>query len=103
MGPAGEVLFGAPDPGQPGLHARGVHGLAGVRGAGQRELLVRDGMGCGRTALHERQGLKGLERRSRIDQPVNVPERKARIAGHVANRDGAPVHAFHLGAPGEFH
>ena len=48
--------------------------LARMRGAGERDLLVAEAEAVGGAALDQRQGLQRLDRRTRIDGPVDVAE-----------------------------
>ena len=56
-----------------------------MRGAGQRQFLRRKPIAVGRTALDQRQRLQRLDRRARIDRPLDVAERQ-----HAACRRHRP-------------
>ena len=53
---------------------RDMFGLAGMRGAGERQLLGRETEAVGRAALDERESLKRLHRGARKRRPLDVAE-----------------------------
>ena len=101
MRSAGEVRLAAGDARKPGVYATGVHGLAGVGGAGKRQFLVADACGVGGAGLDHRQRLEGLEGRARIHRNTDRTHRLAQAAAGVANGDGAPVAALGYSGPNQ--
>ena len=75
--------------------------LAGMRGAGERDLGVRQPVFVGEPALDERQGLQRLDGGARIDAALDVADGKHRRALGVDDRDRATMARFDLGAAGD--
>ncbi len=73
---------------------RHMIGLAGMRGAGQRQLLGAKAVEVSSTAFHQRERLQRLHRRARIDRGLDVAKRQHWPAAGIDHGDGAGVPAF---------
>ncbi len=69
-----------------------------MRGAGQRQFLVRQLQRVRGAAGHQRQCLQHLDRRARKDLPLDVTQRPHAAAVGIEDREGAAVHRFHRAA-----
>ena len=65
-----------------------------MRGAGQRQLLGAEAVAVGGAGFDQRQRLHRLDRRARIDRPLDVAQRQHRAAVGVDHRDRAAMPAF---------
>ena len=84
----------------PASAPRSRHGrLAAVRGAGQRQLLRAEAVAVGRAALDQRQRLQRLDRRARIDRPLDVAQRQARGRPAASTTATAPRWRLSTSAP----
>src|SRR5512143_967932 len=89
-----EIILAQAQAREPGGNARGVHRLAGVRGAGECNFLVAQSESLGRAALDERQRLYRLERGSRIDRRVDIAERETDISPGIRDGERTAMHAL---------
>src|SRR6266481_568954 len=94
MGPAFEITFADSDPGEPVAHRLDVTGLAVVRRAGQRHVLVAKAKALDRATLDERNGLDWLDGGSRQDEGVDVAPRRHHAAVGLDHGGDAFVSAF---------
>ena len=68
--------------------------LAGMRGAGERDLLCAQAQAVRGAALEQRQGLQRLDRGARVDRPLDVAERHHDRSARVDDRSGAAMGGF---------
>jgi hypothetical protein len=79
-----------------------VRPLTTVRGAGQRKLLVAQPVALGSARFHERQGLQGLDRRTREHLRRHVADAENERSAGIGDGDRAPMAAFHQIAANDF-
>ncbi len=94
MRAAGEIALGASDTREPCRHARRVHLLAGMGGAGERDFLIAQAERIRRARFDERQRLHGLQRGARIDRLFHIAERKPQRTASIGDRNRAAMDAF---------
>ena len=68
--------------------------LAGVRGAGQRQLLRTKAVDIRSAAFHQRQRLQCLYRRARIDRTLDVAQRQHAAAAGIDHGNGTGMPTF---------
>ena len=95
MRPALEVRLAESDPPQPPPQPFGVHRLAAVGSAGQRNLGVAELEAIRGARLDEGQSLQRLDSRARIHGALDVSPRVHAAAAGVDDGDGAAVETFH--------
>ena len=72
-----------------------MHLFAAVGGAGQRQLLVVQPGRIRSTAFNQRQGLERLDRRARVDRPLDIAQSQNRLTIAAHHTNGAAVKTFH--------
>ena len=81
---------------------RHMRGLAGMRGAGERKLLIAEAEAIRRPALDQRQRLDRLDRRARENRPLDVAEREHDAAVRVDHNPRAAMLRFDAPASRDF-
>lgn len=79
---------------QHGLRQFDMRGLAGMRGAGQRQFAVAEAIGIGRTAFDQWQRLDRLHRRARKHRARRLADFEQRLALGIEHGDRAAMGAF---------
>jgi hypothetical protein len=102
MGTAREILLAKSEPREPCRHAPCMHGLAGMGRASERNFLVADVKGLGRSRFEQRERLDGLEGGTRINRDGYIAKREDDIALRIGQGDGPAMHALHQRAAGQF-
>ncbi|GAV33973.1 hypothetical protein ROTAS13_01633 [Roseomonas sp. TAS13] len=97
---AARLLPGLAQHGGGGL---GMQRLAGMGGAGERQLRFRQAEAIGRAALDQRQGLDHLHRRARENGPLHIAGGEDEPALRIHHREGPRMARFHLGTARDFH
>ncbi len=102
MRAAFERALVAPRLGEHRLRQRDMLVLAGVGGAGERNLPVAQAQPVGGAALDERQGLERLDRRARIDRSLDVAEGERDCAIRIDDRARPAMGGFDPPATKDF-